>query len=97
MNEVEKLREELKEVQALFDLRWKADMRAIKQWQAAHPERGNVWPDHADLVVWLLEQNNALKQFAKDYLIWRNGSSGPEVIIGELGAGLSGRAEALIK
>lgn len=85
----------LQEVQALFELRWKADMRAIKQWQVAHPERGNVWPDHADMVVWLLEKNNALVQFAKDYLVWRNSPDGPEVITG-LGAHLTGRAEKLV-
>src|SRR5262249_52215733 len=39
-----------------FDLRWKADMRAIKRWQAAAPGRELTWPDHADLCVWLLEQ-----------------------------------------
>ena len=44
------------ELQAGFDLRWAADMRAIKRWQAAHPGKDLVWPDHADLVVWLLEQ-----------------------------------------
>lgn len=49
-------REATKDLQATFDLRWKADMRAIKMWQAAHPGNELVWPDHADLVVWLLEQ-----------------------------------------
>ena len=44
------------EMQATFDLRWKADMRAIEMWQAAHPDRSEVWPDHADMVVWLLER-----------------------------------------
>ena len=38
----------------LFDLRWKADMRAIKMWRKGHPERKLAMPDHADLVVWLL-------------------------------------------
>lgn len=42
------------ELQQSFDLRWNADMRAIKRWQAAHPGKENIWPDHADLVVWLL-------------------------------------------
>ncbi len=41
--------------QASFDLRWKADMRAIKRWQEKHPKRDKVWPAHADLVVWLPE------------------------------------------
>lgn len=37
-----------------FSLRWDADMRAIKRWQAANPGNDLTWPDHADLVVWLL-------------------------------------------
>src|ERR1035437_1843777 len=28
---------ELSDYRATFDLRWKADMRAIQRWQAAHP------------------------------------------------------------
>jgi hypothetical protein len=44
------------EMTATFNLRWEADMRAIKRWQAAYPGNELVWPDHADLVVWLMEQ-----------------------------------------
>jgi len=54
-----KLREteiERDELQATFDLRWECDMRAIKQWRAAHPGNDRVWPDHADLCVWLVDQ-----------------------------------------
>ena len=51
--------DELAQLQFLFSLRWKADMRAIKMWQAAGPDREMTWPDHADLVVWLLEQLDA--------------------------------------
>lgn len=43
------------ELQQTFDLRWDANMRAIRRWQEAHPGNDLVWPDHADLVVWLLE------------------------------------------
>jgi len=43
------------ELKATFNIRWQADMRAIKQWQRAHPGNDLVWPDHADLVVWLTE------------------------------------------
>jgi hypothetical protein len=56
---IEKIVESERDLRATFDLRWKADMRAIKRWQAAHPDRPNVeltWPDHADMVVWLLEE-----------------------------------------
>lgn len=44
------------ELQQTFDLRWNADMRAIRRWQAAHPGNDLVWPDHADMVVWLMEE-----------------------------------------
>lgn len=50
------LRQELVEFEQTFDLRWKADQRAIKMWQAAGKGRELTWPDHADLVVWLLER-----------------------------------------
>lgn len=41
-----------------FDLCWNANMRAIKRWQEA-TGRTLVLPDHTDLCVWLLEQNDA--------------------------------------
>lgn len=44
------------ELQLTFELRWKADMRAITRWRDANPGNELVLPDHADLVVWLLEQ-----------------------------------------
>lgn len=47
------------ELTAYFNLRWDADRRATARWQAAHPDRADVWPDHADLVVWLMEQHDA--------------------------------------
>ena len=51
-----------------FDLRWKADQRAIKRWQEA-TGKTRIWPDHADLCVWLLEQlerNEALLQMMEE-------------------------------
>lgn len=56
---IERLQRELVERKASFDLRWKASQRAIKRWQEAHPGNDLVWPDHADLCVWLLEQLDA--------------------------------------
>ncbi len=47
--------ERLAELESLFDLCHKADMRAIKQWQAA-TGRTRVWPDQTALVGWLLER-----------------------------------------
>lgn len=59
--ERDQLRATLAERKASFDLRWNADMRAIKRWQAAHPDQKRTWPDHADLCVWLLEQDDQLR------------------------------------
>jgi len=46
---------EIAERDASFDLRWSADMEAIKQWQEA-TGRKLVWPGHGDLCVWLMAQ-----------------------------------------
>lgn len=53
--ETERLLGEVVELQASADLRWKADMRAIKRWQEA-TGRDDVWPDHADLCVFLMDE-----------------------------------------
>lgn len=52
---IDKLELEAKEHNQSFELRWKADMRAIKRWQEK-TGRKMVWPDHADMVVWLMER-----------------------------------------
>jgi hypothetical protein len=48
--------DELQSPEAIFNLRWDADLRAIRRWRAAGTGRELKMPDHADLVVWLLEQ-----------------------------------------
>ena len=55
--EIERLQKENKELTDVFDLRWKADMCAIKKWQEV-TGKAFVWPDHVDLCVWLMEQLN---------------------------------------
>ncbi len=57
----EEARKERDELQASFDLRWKADMRAIARWREAHPGKELVMPDHADLCVWLLANVDQLR------------------------------------
>lgn len=47
------------EYERTFDLRWKADLRAIERWRQGDPSRDFTMPDHADLCVWLLEQLEA--------------------------------------
>lgn len=49
------LDEEIADHDIGFNLRWDADMRAIKRWQS-ETGRDLVWPDHADMVVWLLNK-----------------------------------------
>lgn len=49
------------ELRASFDLRWKADMRAIRLRREQDQDDDNLtWPDHADLVVWLLAERDRL-------------------------------------
>jgi hypothetical protein len=59
--EISRLRAIIMEQQQSLDFRWEADMRAIKRWQAAGPGRELTWPDHADMVVWLLEGDAHLR------------------------------------
>jgi hypothetical protein len=56
------LRTELFDLMNTFNLRWKADMRAIDRWQHAHPGSDLIWPDHADLVVWLMEKSEKMRR-----------------------------------
>jgi hypothetical protein len=58
-------RAEAEDLQALFDLQWEADQRAIKRWQDAHPSNDNVWPDRTDMVVWLMEQHAASSDYER--------------------------------
>lgn len=56
----------IEEMETIFDLRWSADMRAIKRWQTANPGNDLTWPDHADLVVWLMDQLDGLRIIKED-------------------------------
>ena len=55
----------IEELERSFHLRWKADRRATLRWQAANPGNDLTWPDHADLVVWLMERLEALDKSAE--------------------------------
>lgn len=65
MSTKKELQERNDELEGLFDLRWKADMKAIKIWQK-ETGRDLVWPDHTDMVVWLIKKldtaNNKIKK-----------------------------------
>jgi hypothetical protein len=60
--------EKVEELEHLFEMQWAADQRAIKRWQAAHPGNDLVWPDRADMVVWLMGQYDA-EQTASENMI----------------------------
>lgn len=74
-SQVESLRAERDELNASFELRWKADMRAIARWREAHPGNELVMPDHADLCVWLLAERDAL-QADGERLDWEDANPG---------------------
>jgi hypothetical protein len=51
------IEQEVIELQESASLRYEADMRAIERWRAEKPtERDLTWPDHADMVVWLMDR-----------------------------------------
>jgi hypothetical protein len=61
-NHIEALETDNKDYSDSFQIRWDADMRAIKMYQKAHPETNGAWPDHADMCVWLMEQLAAAQE-----------------------------------
>jgi hypothetical protein len=60
MKTIKELEEDRNDLQQTSDLSCKADMRAIKRWQAATGKE-LVWPDRTDMVVWLLNRIDALE------------------------------------
>lgn len=60
---IDEMEREAEEHDHSFELRWKADQRAIKRWHAAGGDE-LTWPDHADLVIWLLERLDKIEEIA---------------------------------
>ena len=54
--EIASLKDRIAELEQIFDLSYKADMRAIIMWRKGHPERNLTMPDKTDMVIWLLER-----------------------------------------
>ena len=65
---MEERERELAELGASFELRHDADMRAIQMWQK-ETGRTEVWPDHADLCVWLLARVEKLAASDREHRI----------------------------
>jgi hypothetical protein len=55
-DDLETIKAERDDLEQLFELRHKADMRAVDRWRKAHPGNELRMPDHADLVVWLMDE-----------------------------------------
>ena len=74
----------IEELEQLFDLRWAADMRAIKAWQIAHPDQPRTWPDHADLGTWCLCRIEKLEAALRE-IIQEDALNGKTVFVGDFG------------
>lgn len=48
------------ELEATFELINAAQMRAIKMWQDANPGNDLVWPDGAELTLWLMDATDRI-------------------------------------
>ena len=46
------------ELQAIFDLQWEADMRALKEWRDKNPGNDLVWPHSVRLTAWALAERD---------------------------------------
>lgn len=66
--EIDRLNGELAAMRVSSRLRMEADQRAIARWKAAHPARANIWPDHTDMVTWMLDQLGRMRDDPDNYL-----------------------------
>lgn len=60
INEQVVLREKIDELEAVFETQWNAEQRAIKSWQKK-TGKDMSWPDHAEMVEWLLDELDAAR------------------------------------
>ena len=61
LREIKRMKDENEEFNRLFKLQHKRTIEADRLWREAHPERGDVLPDLGELIGWLLEERNKLK------------------------------------
>ena len=73
-----KATDRIEKLEQLFDLRWAADMRAIKAWQIAHPDQPKTWPDHADLGTWCLSRIEKLEAALREIAEANNVQAGTD-------------------
>jgi hypothetical protein len=59
--EVARLRTEVAELRAIFDLGWSRTQEATRLWQAEAPEeRALVWPDLGHLIEWMIQRHDKI-------------------------------------
>ena len=56
--ELQKGMEELQGLRATFDVRWKAQLRAVDLWEKESRQK-LMWPKQEDLCLWLLKKMEA--------------------------------------
>jgi hypothetical protein len=67
--ELAKSREEVEELNATFDLQWKADMRAVEEWRKQDPDgRKLTLPDRKDQFLWLCRELAKTRETARELL-----------------------------
>ena len=49
------------ELEKLFELQRRADIRAVELWRKMHPDKKLVMPDRCDMVVWLMDECDRLR------------------------------------
>lgn len=59
---IQDLKDQIGDYRKVFDLQWKADLRAVARWRDAAPGRDMKLPDRADLCGFLLERVEALEK-----------------------------------
>jgi len=67
--EIASLKDRIAELEQIFDLSYKADMRAIKMWRKGHPERNLTVPDKTDMVIWLLERLDKFESTLQEEIV----------------------------
>jgi hypothetical protein len=85
---IRQLRAEIADYETTFKFQRDANQRAIKRWQEAHPGNDLVWPDQADLCVWLMEQLTA------ERIRWRAAAIRGDVYKTAMAAEREGRKKA---
>lgn len=70
VDEIERLKADNAELNALFDLQYKRTTEATKAWRKANPDNDNVLPDLGNLLEWMLKEIARLQKWQQEALPW---------------------------